>query len=222
MCIFSLFAVNASTHLSIGRRAQFSNPVSQVRMITITLLKWARERSEAVFCNHCRVVVCLLQLAAAVLWISMRSCHLNTPLSATPPVSPSFLSAPLHLCIHLSASYTPPPGGRLCPPYPRPCPHHPPTENTRPGRPTRRCHHRGRGCAKPPLLLRLRHWRHDRLGDGLSLTLRLCLEAATRGAPRRARGVGGGGSSRRRRRNLRDGVRPVGLLRVVRERERES
>ena len=109
MCIFSLFAVNASTHLSIGRRAQFSNPVSQVRMITTTLLKWARERSEAVFCNHCRVVVCLLQLAAAVLWISMRSCHLNTPLSATPPVSPSFLSAPLHLCIHLSASYTPPP-----------------------------------------------------------------------------------------------------------------
>ena len=104
MCIFSLFAVNASTHLSIGRRAQFSNPVSQVRMITITLLKWARERSEAVFCNHCRVVVCLLQLAAAVLWISMRSCHLNTPLSATPPVSPSSLSAPLHLCIHLSAS----------------------------------------------------------------------------------------------------------------------
>ena len=138
----------------------------------------------------------------------------NSPFLSLVPLCPS---PSLHTPLRLPH----PPGGRLCPPCPRPCPHHPPTENTRPCGPTRRRRHRGRGCAKPPLLLRLRHWRHDRLGDGLSLTLRLCLEAATRGAPRRARGVGGGGSTRRRRRNLRDGVRPVGLLRVVRERKRE-
>ena len=82
-------------------------------MITLSPPSKVGERKK--YCVFGIIVgLCLLQLAAAVLWISIRTCpltrthtHTHTPLSATPPFSPSSLSAPLHLCIHLSASHTP-------------------------------------------------------------------------------------------------------------------